>query len=171
MKRFDDEFKDDFDDEDRGTQGTGGGEEGEGGRGGKSGDIGGPRISIEISRDDLLAPSEIRRLLKNHGELHKGFVDKQKILRQDRAALKEGRKTLNQMRRAGLGMGGGNVSRFKKHPISDRAQFSGMMDSQVTLDPLKNDADTNAEARNENELKFNLRFQPQRTFNPKPSPF
>ena len=170
MKRFGDEFEE-FDDDTRGSQGTGGGNSGEsGGRGGKSGDVGGPRIQTEISRDDLLAPSEIRRLLKNHGEIHKGLVDKQKIARQDRVALKEGRKTLNQMRQMGLGQGSGS-SPFKKHPISDRAQFSGSTDNQISFDPRKNDADTNAEARNENELKHSLRFQPQRTFNPKPSPF
>lgn len=164
MKKFGD-FDEDFEDFQ--------GDEGEGGEGGegKSGEVGGPRIHIETSRDDLLSPSEINRLLEVHREYHKGYVDKQKLTREDRAALKEGRKTLRQQQQMGMGLGRGQGSSpFKKHPISDRAQFSGI-DRQVSFDPRNFDADTNAEKQNENELKYNLNFQPKRQFNPKPSPF
>jgi hypothetical protein len=144
--------------------------EGKGTQGGKSGEVG-FRIKIETSRDDMLAPSEIRRLLKTHQEIHKSYIDKQKLLRKERSALKEGRKDLVAQYRAQHGLGGaGGSSPYKKHPISNKAQFSGI-DKQVTSLPAENEAETNSELRAELENKYNHRLQPKRAFNPKPSPY
>jgi hypothetical protein len=148
----------------------GGGEEGsQTGSGGKSGEIG-FRIQTEIFRDDLLHPAEIRRLLQVHSETHKAYVNKQKQLRKERIALKENRKSATAQYRAGFGGSGGQVSRYKKHPISAKAQFSGI-DKQVTALPTENEADTNAKLRDELENRYNYRFQPTRQFNPKPRPY
>lgn len=142
-----------------------------GGQGGKSGKIG-VRVQVEISRDDLLAPSEIKRLTKTHQDIHKSRVDKQKLLRKEREALKEGRVDKVMQYRSQLGMGGGSgsMSRYKKHPITNKAQFSGI-DKQVTSIPTENQAETNSEVRNDLENRLNHRFQPKRTFNPKPRPY
>src|SRR5579864_3712730 len=79
--------------------------------GGKSGKIN-LRFKTEVLRDDLLSPDEMRRLLLVHADLHKANVDKQKVLRKERADLKSGKKQDHQL---GQGLGQRN-SRFKKHP-------------------------------------------------------
>ncbi len=143
-------------------------QEGKTGQGGKSGEKG-FRIQQETSRDDLLTPKQ----LKLHQEINKAYVEKQKILRKERAAIKEGRNdVVAQLRAArGLGMGsGGSSSPFKKHPISDKAQFSGI-DKQISGIPTLNETNTNDEKRNELENRYNLTHQPKRTFNPRPSPY
>jgi hypothetical protein len=145
-----------------------GGEGGQTGSGGKSGEIG-FRIQTEIFRDDLLHPGEIKRLLQIHSEAHKEFVNKQKILRKERAALKEGRKDYSAQQR-GTHSGGTTVSRYKKHPISNKAQFSGI-DKQVSTLPSENEAETNEKLRNDLENRYNHRLQPTRQFNPKPRPY
>jgi hypothetical protein len=153
------------DDERDDTQGGGSGQ-----GGGKTGTKG-FRVQLEISRDDLLAPNEIKHLLKIHQEYHKTHVDRQKLLRKERAALKEGRKDLVAQYRSqlGLGSGSGGVSPFKKHPISNKAQFSGM-DRQTSILPTENTAETNSEMRNDLENRYNHRHQPKPGFNPKPRP-
>ena len=134
-------------------------------------------MSVE-PRDDLLPPSEIKRLLAVHKELHKDRVDKQKITRKERKALKEGRVTrvAEQGFRVGRGFGGGagRYSPYKQHRIAQKAQFSGM-DKQVIGLPSENRAETNEEQRDalENRLenRNELRFQNTPKFNPKPRPF
>lgn len=153
--------------EDEGGQSGG---SGEAGKGGKSGEVG-FRFKTEIYRDDQLSPAELQRLIDIHEDLHKGFVDKQKLLRKDRQLIKEGRKSLASQHRAGLGMGGqGRASPYKKHPISNSAQFSGI-DKQVIGLPSENEAKTNDELRNDLENRYNYRLQPTRQFNPKPRPY
>src|SRR5436190_21105131 len=76
-------------------------------------------------RDDQLSPKEIERLLIVHKDFHKINVDKQKQTRRERDAVKDGQFRFRQ----GLGQAAG-ISRFKKHPISYKAQFSGI-DKQV----------------------------------------
>jgi hypothetical protein len=127
--------------------------------------------SAAMRRDDLLSPNEMDRLLAVHDSMHKGRVEKQKFTREQRAAMKEGRyvQQADSRYRQGLGGGGGGESRFKKHPISNMAQFSGI-DKQVVGVPTLNEADTNAEMKDklENRLQNKLRNQPR--FNPRPRP-
>lgn len=159
-----------WDDESQGDQGS---QSGDTGSGGKSGEIG-FRYKTEIYRDEQLPPAEIRRLLQIHKEAHKAYVTKQKLTRKERLALKEGRKDLTSQYRLGQGAGGGGRSTFKKHPISNKAQFSGI-DKQLSGLPTENAAETNEELRNqlENKLenKYNHRFTPTKQFNPKPRPY
>jgi len=145
--------------------------EGEGskGKGGKSGEIG-FRVKTEISRDDLLSPTELNRLRAAENGFNKAQVDKQKLLRKERAALKEGRKDLVAQYRGQLGHGGGgSTSRYKQHPIANKAQFSGI-DKQVSQIPSESEANTNDQLRNDLENRYNLTYQhqPKRTFNPRP---
>jgi hypothetical protein len=60
-------------------------------------------------RDDALPPNEIKRLLAQHQDIHKARVDKQKLTRKERQALKEGRAALISAAnfRAGFNAGGG----------------------------------------------------------------
>ncbi|MEO8400645.1 MAG: hypothetical protein ABI597_02465 [Gammaproteobacteria bacterium] len=149
---------------------------GETGAGGVAGEIGfrfKDAMSID-PRDDALPPSEIKRLLAVHRELHKARVDKQKILRKERNALKQQGSKAQNRTGLGYGSGGGRYSPYKKHPISSKAQFSGV-DRQVTGLPSENIADTNKEQRDElenrNELRNELRYQNAPKFNPKPRPY
>jgi hypothetical protein len=125
--------------------------------------------AMQVSnRDDLLPPEEIRRLLIVHKETHKGRVDKQKVNREQRNALKEGvyvAPTVAQQ----LGRGGSGSSAFKKHPISDMAQFSGI-DKQVIGIPSNNEADTNPEQKDKLENRLQNRLQNTPKFNPRPRP-
>jgi len=162
---------DDIDDKDDKT-GQGGEEGGEGGKGGKSGEIH-FRYQDAMSlpqRDDLLPPEEIRRLLIVQKELHKSHVDKQKSTRKERTAIKEGRVQYDH--RAGLRAGYGSGSQFKKHWISNKAQFSGI-DRQVVGVPTENRAETNEANRNELENRLQLRHAHRNVpkFNPKPRPY
>ncbi len=150
-------------------------DEGEGGRdsGGKTGEIA-KRYKDILStpkRDDLLPPSEIKRLLSVHYETHKDRVTKQKITREQRAALKEGRYVAPQSR---AGLGSGRHSPYKRHPISDKAQFSGI-DKQVVGVPTLNEADTNNDLKDalENRLENKLqnRLQNRPTSTPKFRPY
>ena len=95
-----------------------------------------------------------------------------KLTRKEREFLKNGRKDLIQQHRTRYGLGGGasGGSHYKKHPISNKAQFSGI-DKQVTALPTENEANTNDELRNKLENRLNYNLQPKRQFNPKPSPF
>lgn len=157
-------------DENEDKSGSQSGGEDKGGRGGKSGEIG-ARVKIEISRDDLLSPSELKRLISTHQDLHKSYVDKQKLLRKERKALKEGQKALvKQIHQSRMGLGGGgSAARFKQHPINNKAQFSGV-DKQVSNIPTQFEAETNSKLKNDLENRHELKhqFQPKRTFNPKP---
>lgn len=152
------------------------GDEDEGGQGGQTGAIQFRYQDpfAEKKRDDALPPSEIKRLLTIHNELHKERVDKQKLTRKDRKALKEGKLTATaqyqQNLRQGRGGSGGFASRFKSHPISNKAQFSGI-DRQVVAIPSENKAETNEEQRNELENRLLNRMRHTPKFNPKPSPF
>jgi hypothetical protein len=132
------------------------------------------KLDLPPGRDDLLPAHEVRRLLALEQDLHKGLVTKQKISRQDRKALKEGRSTasLAQKQRAGLGAGsGGSASRFKSHPLlSKTAQFSGMSDAKVTANPNLNEAETNPELKDKLENKLQNQYKAQPKFDPRPRP-
>ncbi len=160
-------------DEEGGGQGggfAGAGGEGEEGKGGVAGEIRfryRDAASLE-PREDMLPESEIRRLLIVHRDLHKDRVDKQKNLRKERAALKEGKLNIQNMNRQAMGMGGGGMSKYKRHPISNKAQFSGI-DRQTIGIPTEFDAETNMEMRDKLENRLQLRNAPK--FNPKPRPF
>lgn len=148
--------------------------EGEGGQG--EGGLGG-KIHFKFSdaamlppRDDALPPSEIRRLLTVHKEIHKQRVDRQKLTRKEREALKEGPKHLQEGYRQALSGGGGGSS-YKRHPISNKAQFSGI-DKQTIGIPSEFDAETNLEMRDrlENRLENRLQNRNVPKFNPRPRP-
>jgi hypothetical protein len=142
-----------------------------------SGSFGGQTGEVEFrfhdatqvaNRDDLLPPEEIKRLLIVHKETHKARVDKQKITREQRNALKQGvyvAPTVAQQ--LGRGGSGGSVSPYKKHPISDKAQFSGI-DKQVIGIPSLNEADTNPEQKDKLENRLQNRLQNAPKFNPRP---
>jgi len=122
----------------------------------------------ESQRDNLL-PDEIRRLLAIHDNVNKENVKKQKDKRDTYKNLKEGKTSLEQYRSSQNGMNGDKPA----HPIlSDKAQFSGV-DSQVNPVVDENAANTNDANRNELELQYRLRHQPQNAprFNPKPTPY
>jgi hypothetical protein len=133
-----------------------------------SGGLGGVSGEIEFrfqdammvaNRDDLLSPSEIKRLLIVQKETHKLRVDKQKATREERKALKDGKFVIPTAAQQLRGTGGGNrMSAFKKHPISDMAQFSGI-DKQVIGIPNLNEADTNQELKDKLENKLENRLQ------------
>ena len=120
-------------------------------------------------RDDALPPNEIRRLQFVHNDEHRVKVTKQKQTRADREARKEGSPAIRvpAQYQAGYG-GGGGVSRFKKHPVSDK--FRGMADPQVNAVPNLNDSQTNADLKErlENQLQNKHRNTPK--FNPRPRP-
>jgi hypothetical protein len=121
------------------------------------------------NRDDLLPASEIKRLLIVHKDIHKQRVDKQKATREQRNALKEGKYVAPSVAQQLAGGGGGSVSPYKKHPISDRAQFSGV-DKQVVGIPTLNEANTNSELKDKLENKLQNRLQNTPKFNPRPRP-
>jgi hypothetical protein len=159
------EYEDEKDDQD-GQVGSG--EEGKGGQtgGGQTGKIH-FRFRDAASlppRDDVLPPNEIKRLLIIHNDIHKNYVDKQKQTRKERAALKKGKKHLmghQQIR----GTHGGGASKYKKHPISNKAQFSGI-DKQIIGIPTEFSAETNLEMQEKLENRFVNRQVPR--FHPKP---
>ena len=104
-------------------------------------------------------------------ERHKTHVDKQKKTRKERQEIKSGRKKTSTHSARRHGAAGGRYSPYKKHPISDRAQFSGI-DRQVIASPADNISETNAEKRQELEYHYKLRHRPQAAprFNPTPRP-
>lgn len=121
------------------------------------------------SRDDLLPMTEIQRLLAVEGERHKALVVNQKHERQQRKKLKN----LPQNYHAGIGYrAGGQQSPYKAHPITQRAQFSGM-DKQVTTLPSENAANTNSDVKEalENRLEQRLQQRMQYRSTPKLRPF
>jgi hypothetical protein len=148
------------------------GESGESGQGGKSGQIEFKDfLAAERLRDDILPADEKRRLLSVHKDFHDLLVKKQKELRDQRQAVKDGKISLQAFRQGltGKGIGG---SQYKENPaLKDKAQFSGI-DRQVNQLPNDYISDTNEANRNELELenKLQLRYAPQNAprFNPKP---
>lgn len=118
-------------------------------------------------REDQLPPNELRRLLAAHDQAHKGRVEKQKVLRDQRNDLKNGKVTLDNYRQ---GLASGMSSQYPAHPIlSSKAQFSGV-DRQNNPVPTENQAQTNDENRNELENQYRLRHAPEigKKFNPRP---
>lgn len=152
----------------------------EGGESGQSGSGGKVRFQFpteDVRREDQLSPAELRRLARVHQDAHKARVDRQRKLRAERREKKEGPASLATARRlAQTGSGAGRKSPYKKHPISNTAQFSGM-DPQMTLAPHESAQETNEERRNElenrleNKLQNRLQLTNQPKFNPKPRPF
>lgn len=156
-----------------------GGESGDSGQGGVAGEV---RFRYKDSlsttpRDDALPPTEIRRLLAVQHDLHKEYVNKQKLLRKERKALKAGHLRARQGPGSRRGHGAGRRSAYKQHPITSKAQFSGM-DRQVIGLPNENLANTNDDKRNELENRLEhrlenrneLRYQNAPKFNPTPRP-
>ena len=149
------------------------GESGEGG--GSSGDIQFRYKDIlsDGPRDDALPAGEIKRLLIVHQDLHKERVDKQKLTRKERKAMKEGRVSLssnyhNQHGMRQHGLSGGRASSYKSHPITEKAQFSGI-DRQVNFLPTENQSETNLEIKDKLENRYRLQHAPK--FNPKLRPY
>jgi len=125
-------------------------------------------------RDDALPLPEANRLLAIHKDIHKSYVDKQKQTRKERKLLKEGRNSLTSRQSADValqaGVRGGRSSPYKKHPISNKAQFSGV-DRQISSLPTENIAETNEQQRNELENRNELRHRNVPQFNPKLRPY
>jgi hypothetical protein len=122
-------------------------------------------------RDDLLPPNEIKRLLIVQKDLNKIRVDGARDERAARAARKKGEYVVPTVaQQLGRGGSGGGSSPHKKHPISDKAQFSG--DKKVIGIPSATNAKTNEDQKdqleNKNELKN--RYQNTPKFNPRPRP-
>ena len=135
-----------FEQDEKGDQSGESGESGGGGIGGKV-HFRYKDPASSLPRDDALPATEIKRLLIIQSELHKTRVDKQKQIRKERQEVKSGRKHIHRSdysRRHGAG----RYSSYKKHPISNKAQFSGM-DRQMSAIPSENIAETNAEQRQE----------------------
>lgn len=130
-------------------------------------------------RDDVLPPAELKRLIQVHTDLHKSSVEKQKQTRKERTAAKEGKLHLsaNYQQGYGHGYGQGRSNQYKKHPIADKAYFSGI-DKQNLILPSEYNAETNLEKqqeldyRLENQLKNRLenRLANRPAFNPKLKP-
>jgi hypothetical protein len=150
--------KGEYDDDDEGT----------GSSGGQSGHIEfHDFINPGAERDDLLPPDQIRRILAEHAAQHTERVQKQKNLRDDYKAVKQGKKSLQVLRE---GKGSGLNATYLPHPkLSLEAQFSGI-DKEVSPNPSDNMADTNEADRNELENQYRLQHAPkfQPKFNPKP---
>jgi len=148
------------------------GESGESGQGGKSGQIEFRDFlaSTESTRDDLLSRDEIRHLLIVHENVHEAHVKKQKILKENRQAVKEGKISVENYRQ---GLGNSANSQYKVNPkLADKAQFSGI-DRQENPLPNENIADTNQDKRQELDYQYRLRYQPQNApkfIPPRPTP-
>jgi hypothetical protein len=143
----------------------------EGGNGGQTGEIEfryKDAMSV-ANRDDLLPATEIKRLLIVHKDIHKQRVDKQKATREERNALKQGKYVVPSVAQQLAGGRGAKVSPYKKHRISDMAQFSGV-DKQVVGIPSLSDAKTNEELKDKLENKLQNRLQNTPSFNPRYRP-
>lgn len=152
--------------DDTSTTGGESGTEGESGTGGKSGQIEFRDFlaTHDQTRDDQLPFEEKKRLLAVHKDTHEMRVKKQKELRDQRQAVKEGKISLQTYRQERGGQEKGN------HPIlANKAQFSGI-DRKVTALPNENIAETNEDKRNELEYQYRLRYAPENAprFHPKP---
>jgi hypothetical protein len=155
--------------EDSGTGGTGG----KGGTGGQTGAVEFRyKDAMSTRRDDVLPPNEIRRLQIVHKDIHKERVKKQMLSRKDRAARLAGNPAVRQpaQYQVGYGGSGGALSRYKKHPVTDKMR--GMADPQVIGVPNLSDATTNADLKDrlENQLQNRHRYQNVPKFNPRPRP-
>lgn len=152
------------------------GEQGEqGGTGGSVGEIEFHYRDIfsAESRDDLLSPEELNRLLAVHIHLHKDYVTKQRNLRKERKARKEGPANLTTLDHRGTYQMGDRSANYKMHPIAMKAQFSGATDQKVVNVAGLNTAETNEENKDklENRYQNQLRLQNAPKFNPKPRPY
>lgn len=110
-------------------------------------------------RDDELPLADIRHFMAIHKDIHKDRVDKQRILLNEREALKAGKKPTSHYQ---VGQERGN---YKTHWLSSTAQFSGI-DKQVTQVPNQNEANTNDQLKD--ELQNRLNYKPGQKFHPKP---
>ncbi len=124
-------------------------------------------------RDDNLPEAEAKHLLTVQIARHYELVNEQRLKRKERDAIKNGRVNTSSYDALGLrrgGGGGGDISPYKKHPISDNAQFSGATDRKVTGVPCENNAETNEQNKNDllNELQLRHRLTHQPKFNPRP---
>lgn len=139
------------------------------GSGGKSGHIEFREFiaSTESLRDDLLPVDEKKRLLIVHKDTQLDKVKKQKELRDVRQAIKDGKIPL-QSYRHGIMEAAANAG-FKAHPLSNSAQWSGR-DRQITELPSEHLAETNPKDRDELQLQFSLRHQPEFVNAPKNTP-
>ena len=134
------------------------------GQGGKSGQVEfRDFLSIGPSRDDQLSPAEKKQLLAMHKEVHESRVKKQKTLREERASLREGKKSYGEKQ----GLAGGRNTQYKAgHPIlGDKAQFNGSIDENPL--PSENNAETNDDKRDELEYQYRLRYMPDQVQAPR----
>lgn len=150
--------------------------EGEGGISGQTGEIKFRYRDILSTepRDDVLPEAEIRRLLLMHEDIHKERVDKQKATRKERDDIKNGRVNAKNYDGLGLRKGdGGDGSPYKKHPVSNHAQFSGATDRKITGVPSDSLSETNDDIKQDLLDKLELRFQHKNVpkFNPRPRPY
>jgi len=125
------------------------------------------------NRDDLLAPEDLKRLLKIHHDLHYELVKKQKTERKTRLDAKEGKRPIiPNTYTGGTGFSTSNNA-LKTHPITHKAYFSGI-DKKVTLNASENENIANEESKKELEHRYELQNRLQHTqtpkFNPKPRP-
>lgn len=134
------------------------------GDGGKTGDIEFTfhNTLADQPRDDQLPEDEKKRLLNTHQSLHQQQVLKQKQLRDQYIALKEGR-----IPKIQSAMRGNNLSNYKKHFLSNKAQFSGV-EKQTQPLPSENEAETNPEQRQELQLQNRLQLQNEYTHKYRP---
>lgn len=126
-------------------------------------------ILSEEPRDDVLTPEEITRLLAVHKDIHKERVDKQKVIRKERKAVKEGPAHLVTRKAYTGGTGGGTYSKYKTHPIA--IKFSGIRDQQITAPETNKDLQQELVNKLEDKLENKLRLQNAPRFTPKPRPF
>jgi hypothetical protein len=152
-------------------------DESDGGENGQSG-TSGVEFHLDFltgeTRDDLLSPEDLKRLLKVHNDLHYDLVKKQKIERKTRLEIKEGKHPIISNDYTGDTGYGMSHSDVETHPINETAYFSGTIDKKVTFSPLDTQNIANDDKKKElvkrNELKNEHRLQHTHTpkFNPRP---
>lgn len=138
------------------------------GSGGSRGDLGfHDFLGTQSLREDLLPPDQLKRIYAEHRAQHETRVKKQKTLRDQYKAVKEGKQSVNGLREQRASALNGA---YPPHPVlANKAQFSGI-DKENNPNPADNIADTNEADRNELENQYRLQHAPkiQPKFNPKP---
>lgn len=143
------------------------GDSGKGGKGGSSGQI----AFVDFigtggeSRDDLLSPDAIKRLLTTHQDANETRVKKQKEQRELLAEVKANKTPLSVYREARQG----GASQYRAHSIlANAAQFSGITDKKVSGLPTEFASDTNNAEQKKEQLLYQKQFQHE--FVPKSAP-
>ncbi len=121
----------------------------------------------QSKREENMPPDEVARLRAVHKANHEAIVKKQQALRQYREDLKNKKISMETHRE---NQANEMNSNYPAHPIlSNKAQFSGI-DKQENQVPTMSETQTNDENRNELELGYKLKHQPEmgKKFHPKP---